>query len=59
MSRWWWEQDDIDSEGTKKRAAEVVTVLDSDSYWDADPGREEESSGASGLIGAEWSGAEE
>ena len=54
MSRRWWEQAGIDLEGEKKRAAEEATFLESDSGL----GREE-SSGASGSSGAEWSGLEE
>ena len=50
VSRWWWEQAGIDLEGAKKRAAEAATHSDSGG---------EESSGASGSSGAEWSGAEE
>ena len=55
VSWWWWVQAVIDLEGSKKRAAEVATVLESesDSEFNADPGGEEESSGA------EWNGAEE
>ena len=61
VSRWWWEQACIDLEGVKKRATEAATVLESesDSESNADPGGEEESRGASGSNGAEWSGAEE
>ena len=61
VSRLWWEQAGIDLEGDKKRASEAVTVseLESDSDSNADPGGEEESRGASGSSGAEWSGAEE
>ena len=57
----WWEQDGIDLEGAKKRATEAVTVseLELDSESNTDPGGEEESRGASGSSGAEWSGAEE
>ena len=50
-------------EGAKKRAAEAATGLESeseselDSESNADPGGEEESRGANGLSGAEWSGA--
>ena len=48
-------------EGEKKKAAEAATLSDSDSDSEsnADPGGEEESKGASGLSGAEWSGTEE
>ena len=61
VSRQWWDQDGTDLEGAKKRDAEAATVLESDSDSDsnADPGGEEESRGASGSSGAEWSGAEE
>ena len=54
MYRWWWEQASIDLEGEKKRAAEAAT----DSESELDSGGYE-SSGASGLNGAEWSGAED
>ena len=40
--------------GPKKRAAEAATDLESNSYSAG-----EESSGASGSSGAEWSGAED
>ena len=55
LSQQWWEQDDIDLEGVKKRVAEAATYLESDlaSDLDAEPGREGESSGASGSSGAE------
>ena len=61
MSWRWWEQASIDLEGAKKREAEEATVSESelDLELNADPGVEEESRGASGLSGAEWSGAEE
>ena len=48
----WWEQAGIDVEGAKKRATEAA--MDSESDLGG-----EESSGASGSSGAEWSGAEE
>ena len=51
MSWRWWEQAGIDLEGAKKREAEAAT----DSESDSDSGGED-SSGASGLSGAEWSG---
>ena len=51
VSHWWWEQDSIDLEGAKKRAAEATTDSDLDSGG-------EDSSGSSGSSGAEWSGAE-
>ena len=57
----WWEQDGIDLEGAKKRAAETMTRLEPDSKEEADvesngdSGGEEESQGASGSSGAEWS----
>ena len=58
--RRWWDQVGIDLEGAKKREAEAATVSDSelDSESNADPGGEEESRGAIGSSGAEWSGAE-
>ena len=56
VSRQWWEQARIYFEGAKKNSAEAEA--DSDSESDLDLG-EEESSGASGSSGAEWSGAEE
>ena len=37
----------------------MVLESELDSESNADPGREEESRGASGSSGAEWSGAEE
>ena len=58
----WWEQDGIDLEGAKKRAAWTTTISEPDSEEEADvelngdSGGEEESQGASGLSGAEWSG---
>ena len=60
MSRRWWEQSGIDLAGAKKRAAEAATVLESESDLElnAEPGGEEESKGASGSSGSEWSGAE-
>ena len=39
--------------------AATVSELDSDSESNVNPGGEEESRAASGLSGAEWSGAEE
>ena len=56
----WWEQTGIDLEGSKKRAAEAATilVLESDVELNEDSGGEEESKGASGSSGAEWSGAD-
>ena len=61
MSRWWWDQADIDLEGANKRAEETATVLEleleSDTESNADWGGEE-SRGASGSSGAGWSGAE-
>ena len=63
VSRRLWEQASIDLEGAKKRASETATVLESDSdsesELNADPCRQEESRGARGLSGAEWSGVEE
>ena len=65
VSWWWWEQDRIDLEGAKKRAAETTTRSDPDSEekadveLDWDSGGEEESQGASGSSGAECSGADE
>ena len=55
MSWLWWQQAGIDLEGAKKKAAEAATDLESD--LDLDSGQEE-SSGASGLSGADRSGAE-
>ena len=54
VSRRWWEQAGIDLDGAKKRAAEIATVLESetDSESESDPGRYEESSGASWSSGA-------
>ena len=65
VSRRWWEKIRIDLEGEKKRAAETTTILEAESEEEADvesnedSGREEESQGASGSSGAEWSGADE
>ena len=53
MSQQWWDKASIDLEGAKKKVAEAATVSESDADLDADPGREEESSGASGSSGAE------
>ena len=63
----WWEQAGIDLEGAKKQSAEAMKVLESELESEAesdvesneDSGIEEEYKGASGLSGAEWSGAEE
>ena len=55
VARRWWEQAGIDLEGANKRAAAAEAATDSE--LNLDSGREE-SSGASGLRGAEWSGAE-
>ena len=54
MSRRWWGKAGINLEGAKKRAAEAAAELEPD----LDSG-EEESSGAYGSSGAEWSGVEE
>ena len=65
MSRRWWEQDGIDLEGAKKRAAGTTTRLEPDSEEEVDvesnrdSGGEDESQGESGSSGAEWSGADE
>ena len=65
VSRRWWEQDGIDLEGAKKQAAETTTRLEPDSEEEADVDStgdscgEEESQGANGSSGAEWSRAEE
>ena len=58
--RRWWEQAGINLDRVKKRVAEAAAVseLESDSESSVDPGGEEESRGASGLSGSEWSGAE-
>ena len=64
MSQKWWEQDGIDLEEAKKRAVETTTISESDSEEEADVesnedlGEEEESQGASGASGSEWSGAD-
>ena len=58
VSRRWWDQAGIDSEGAKKRVAEAATVLESefeaesDVESNEDSGGEEESKRASGLSGA-------
>ena len=61
VSWWWCEQAGIDLEGAKKKVVEAATVSESesDSESNADPGREEDSRGASESSGAEWSGEEE
>ena len=65
VSRRWWGQDGIDLEGVKKRVTETTTVSESESEEEADvelneySSGEKESQGASGLSGAEWSGANE
>ena len=65
MSRRWWEQAVIDLEGERKRAAESTTRSETDSEEDSDgepngvAGGEEESQGASGSSGAEWTGSED
>ena len=61
VSQWWWEQDGINLEVAKKRAAESATVSKSklDSELNAEPVGEEDSRGTSGSSGAECSGAEE
>ena len=64
MSRQWWEQDRIDMEGAKKRAAETTTRSEPDLEEEADVesngdlGGEEEYQVASGSSGAEWSRAD-
>ena len=61
----WWEQDDIDLEGAKKRVAETTPILDSESEEEADVesnehlGGEEESQGEIESSGAEWSGVDD
>ena len=67
VSRRWWEQTGIDLKGAQEKAeaeaAETETEADSDSEDDPEGsagGRgEEESQGASGYSGTEWSGAED
>ena len=65
VSRKWWGQAGIDLEGARKRAEESMTRLETESEEESDgepngvAGGEEESQGASGSSGAEWSGAEE
>ena len=65
MSWRWWEQAGVDLEGAKKQAVESTsrseTESEEDSYGEPDgvAGGEEESQGASGSSGAEWSGAED
>ena len=60
-----WEQEGIDLERSKKRAAEIATRSEPDSEEEADVesngdlGGEEDSQGASWSSGAEWSWAEE
>ena len=54
VSRRWWEQASIYLEVAKKKAEEEATDLESDSESGG-----EESSGASGSSGTEWSGAED
>ena len=64
MSWQWWEQDRIDFEGAKKRAAETTTISKTDSEEEADvelnrdSGGEEESQGASKSSGAELRGVD-
>ena len=65
MSRRWWDQAGIDLKEAKKRAVEAATVSELESEVELDVesneylGREEESKGAIGSRGAEWSGADE
>ena len=68
MSRRWWDQAGIDLEGAQKQAAVSAprseTETESEEYsagekTGAAGGGEEESQGASGSSGAEWSGAED
>ena len=65
MSRQRWEQDGIDLERAKKRAAELTTRSETESEKESDVesngdlGGDEESQGASGSSGEEWSRAEE
>ena len=55
----WWEQEGINLEGAKKRAAETTMILEwkseeeVDVELNEDSGREEESQGASGSSGEE------
>ena len=61
----WWEQDEIDLEGAKKRAVEITTRSDPDLEEEGDVesngdlGGEDDSQGASGSSGSEWIGADE
>ena len=68
VSRRWWYQEEIDLKASKERAAEaLVTDLESESEVESEAEVETEpevggeerskSSGVSGSIGAEWSGA--
>ena len=43
-------------DGAKKRAVEAATVSESESESNVEPIGEEESRGANGLSGVEWSG---
>ena len=60
-----WEQDGIDLEGAKKRVTETTTRSEPDLEEElevksnGDSGGEEESQGASGSSGAEWSGVDD
>ena len=65
VSRRWWEQAGTDLEGAWKQVAVSATRLETESEeeLDGEPtgpagGGEEDSQGASGSIGEEWSGVE-
>ena len=65
MSWRWWEQAGIDLEGARKQAEESMTILETELEEESDgepngvAGGEEDSQGASGSSGAEWSGTED
>ena len=55
----WWDQVGIDLEGARKQAAVSAAISETDSEEEATgaaEGGEEESQGASGYSGVEWSG---
>ena len=65
VSRQWWKKARIDLEGARKQAEESMNILETELEEESDgepngvAGGEEDSQGASGSSGAEWSGTED